>query len=400
VTKRNGIPKTVRDKVLVDAMHRCCLCPEHQEVVDLHHVVPISEDGPNTEDNLMAVCPTCHAKIHRIRNRYSAEQLRMYKERWVQLCALGLPLDMRIAQAFDTTRPPTPTQTPAVSLVSHGPSTSAGSIPADIFNQMRKALLDCDSFGDDRQLNAVFAHPKLKPWQHSMPQASNPAARVDAVIAFLVDKRRADTGESALVLLLCALSERLDPADELHSRLVELTASLDQIVFAAPNPLSTATSRLPQLALKLFRMDRKQAHQDQIVFSPSKEERTIERVFGLALENTTETIPAKGIFIRVEFWWRGESPQKPPIIYAPSQHEKWTPPFSELLNEKEAVLNFRDPDLACVHKHPVEWGNFKFVLSEPIKGSFLITYTISTLEPVTESHGELRIVIGDDAQGS
>lgn len=75
MTKRNSIPRTVRDKVLVDAMHRCCLCPEHQEVVDLHHVVPIGEDGPNTADNLMAVCPTCHAKIYRIRNRYTPEQL-------------------------------------------------------------------------------------------------------------------------------------------------------------------------------------------------------------------------------------------------------------------------------------------------------------------------------------
>jgi hypothetical protein len=115
MAKRKAIPQSARDKVLVDAMHRCCLCPEHQEVIDLHHVVPISEGGPNTEDNLMAVCPTCHAKIHRIRNRYSADQLRMYKERWVQLCALGLPLDLRLAQAFDTSKPP-PSEMPGVSV--------------------------------------------------------------------------------------------------------------------------------------------------------------------------------------------------------------------------------------------------------------------------------------------
>jgi hypothetical protein len=87
-------------------MHRCCLCPEHQEVVDLHHIVPISENGPNTEDNLMVICPTCHAKIHRIRNRYTSNQLRMYKERWVQLCELGLPLDQRLAQAYSYKQPP------------------------------------------------------------------------------------------------------------------------------------------------------------------------------------------------------------------------------------------------------------------------------------------------------
>ena len=107
MTKRKTIPKDVRNKVLVDAMHRCCLCPAHEDIIDLHHIVPISEDGPNTEENLMAVCPTCHAKIHRLRKRYSVEQLRMYKERWGKLCALGLPLDARIALRI-TPHPPTP----------------------------------------------------------------------------------------------------------------------------------------------------------------------------------------------------------------------------------------------------------------------------------------------------
>jgi hypothetical protein len=105
MTKRKKIPQAVRDKLLVDAMHRCCLCPEHHDVTDIHHIVPISADGPNSEDNLMVVCPTCHAKIHRIRNRYSDEQLRMCKERWVRLCALGLPLDVRMTMAVDYTRP-------------------------------------------------------------------------------------------------------------------------------------------------------------------------------------------------------------------------------------------------------------------------------------------------------
>lgn len=112
MTKRKAIPQDVRDQVLVDAMHRCCLCPEHDDVVDLHHVIQVSQGGPNSAENLMAVCPTCHGKIHRIRGRYNEAQPRMYKERWVQLCALGLPLDARIAQAFDTHQPPPETPSP------------------------------------------------------------------------------------------------------------------------------------------------------------------------------------------------------------------------------------------------------------------------------------------------
>ncbi|HUT01588.1 MAG TPA: HNH endonuclease signature motif containing protein, partial [Phycisphaerae bacterium] len=108
MAKREKVPRALRDRLLVDAMHRCCLCPEHPDVTDLHHVVPISEGGPDTEENLMVICPTCHAKITRLRSRYTVEQLRMYKERWVTLCGSGLPLDVRLAQASDHTRPPLP----------------------------------------------------------------------------------------------------------------------------------------------------------------------------------------------------------------------------------------------------------------------------------------------------
>lgn len=110
MAKRRAIPKAVQDKLLVEAMHRCCLCPEHADITEVHHIDPISEGGPNSEDNLIVVCSNCHSKIHRIRNRYNPKQLQMYKERWVELCALGLPLDTRIAQAFDYNQPPSPLQ--------------------------------------------------------------------------------------------------------------------------------------------------------------------------------------------------------------------------------------------------------------------------------------------------
>jgi len=97
--KRNYIAKEIRDKLLVEAMHRCCLCPQHEDITHIHHIVPISEKGPDTEDNLMVVCPTCHAKIHRIRTMYNPAQLKMYKDRWVNLCAMGLTLEERLKKA-------------------------------------------------------------------------------------------------------------------------------------------------------------------------------------------------------------------------------------------------------------------------------------------------------------
>jgi len=97
--KRKAISQNIKDRLLVDSMHRCCLCPQHEDITDLHHIVFISEKGLDTEDNLMVVCPTCHAKIHRIRGRYTVKQLMMYKERWINLCAKGLTLEERIKKA-------------------------------------------------------------------------------------------------------------------------------------------------------------------------------------------------------------------------------------------------------------------------------------------------------------
>lgn len=98
--KRKPIKKEIKDKLLVDAMHRCCLCPQHEDLTtDFHHIVLFSENGPNTEENLMVVCPTCHAKIHRIRKMYNIEQLKMYKAKWISLCARGLTLEERLKEA-------------------------------------------------------------------------------------------------------------------------------------------------------------------------------------------------------------------------------------------------------------------------------------------------------------
>jgi hypothetical protein len=103
-------------------------------------------------------------------------------------------------------------------------------IPANMHKRVRETLLDCGPFEKDSQLRAVFAHPKLRPWRHSLPQAGNPADRVDATIAFLVEKHRADTKENALVLLLHVLSERIDPGDECHHRLAALADELQEVL--------------------------------------------------------------------------------------------------------------------------------------------------------------------------
>ena len=122
-------------------------------------------------------------------------------------------------------------------------------ISSDMYRQLRKALLDCGPFGDDSQLRTIFAHPKLRPWRHNVPQAPNPAARVDTAIDFLIERHRADTQENALVLFLRVLSDRLDPADECHPRLVKLADQLEDALGGGSSTEQATRSAIRSLAL-------------------------------------------------------------------------------------------------------------------------------------------------------
>ncbi|MEK9149540.1 MAG: HNH endonuclease, partial [Candidatus Desantisbacteria bacterium] len=115
--KKNKRKSATRDKLLVEAMHRCCLCPQHEDITDVHHIIFISEGGSDTEDNLMVVCPTCHAKIHRRPGMYTSNQLKTYKERWVSLCAKGISLEMLIPSLHNQT-PPEPNFVGRVEMLS------------------------------------------------------------------------------------------------------------------------------------------------------------------------------------------------------------------------------------------------------------------------------------------
>ncbi len=89
MARRTTIPQDIRRAVLIESGYRCAV-PTCRTilVIDLHHVIPLSEDGPNKLDNLIALCPNCHALHHR--GVISQEAIRVWKG---MLISLG--------QAFD-----------------------------------------------------------------------------------------------------------------------------------------------------------------------------------------------------------------------------------------------------------------------------------------------------------
>lgn len=64
--KRVKVPSTTAHLVLLEAGYRCANPVCRQIItIDVHHIVPVKEGGGNKPDNLLALCPNCHALVHR-----------------------------------------------------------------------------------------------------------------------------------------------------------------------------------------------------------------------------------------------------------------------------------------------------------------------------------------------
>lgn len=62
---RPSIPAALRRRVLVEAGHRCAIPTCRTIPVELAHIEPWAKVREHTFDNLIALCPTCHARFDR-----------------------------------------------------------------------------------------------------------------------------------------------------------------------------------------------------------------------------------------------------------------------------------------------------------------------------------------------
>ncbi len=58
-------PMQIRRQVLEEAGHRCAVPRCWQTPVDVHHIRTRGQGGEDTFENLIALCPNCHARYHR-----------------------------------------------------------------------------------------------------------------------------------------------------------------------------------------------------------------------------------------------------------------------------------------------------------------------------------------------
>jgi hypothetical protein len=82
--QRKALPIHVRTEVLIEAGFRCAV-PTCRTIlaIDLHHIVKVSQGGPDDASNLLALCPTCHALYHR--GEIAPEAILVWKSMLVSL---------------------------------------------------------------------------------------------------------------------------------------------------------------------------------------------------------------------------------------------------------------------------------------------------------------------------
>ncbi|MEK5065906.1 HNH endonuclease [Cytobacillus sp. FSL R5-0596] len=68
-TEGRQIAKSVKDEVRNKCKNRCSECGE-KEKLQFHHIEYFSKGGQNTSDNLILLCASCHAEVHKGEQSY------------------------------------------------------------------------------------------------------------------------------------------------------------------------------------------------------------------------------------------------------------------------------------------------------------------------------------------
>ncbi len=76
----------LRNKLIHESRNQCAICGS-EAFLEMAHIVPIARGGEASEDNMIALCPTCHRAVDS--SGVPAEFLKGVKNRWVSDGELG-----------------------------------------------------------------------------------------------------------------------------------------------------------------------------------------------------------------------------------------------------------------------------------------------------------------------
>ena len=74
---RDHLPNHLRRIILVESGHRCAIPTCRATPIEIAHIVPWAQTREHSPDNLISLCPNCHARYHR--GEIDRESIRTYK---------------------------------------------------------------------------------------------------------------------------------------------------------------------------------------------------------------------------------------------------------------------------------------------------------------------------------
>jgi HNH endonuclease len=77
-------PEKIRLQVLKKADHTCCWCNNLQNKVEVHHIQPRAEKGPDAEDNAAPLCSNCHTLYGG--NPDLRKEIKLRRDHWYETC--------------------------------------------------------------------------------------------------------------------------------------------------------------------------------------------------------------------------------------------------------------------------------------------------------------------------
>ena len=77
-------PKRIREEVRTQAHFSCCVCQQPSLSVEVHHIIPEAQGGPDTKANAAPLCPSCHADFGD--NAKKRRAIKQRRDFWYQLC--------------------------------------------------------------------------------------------------------------------------------------------------------------------------------------------------------------------------------------------------------------------------------------------------------------------------
>ena len=73
-------------KVKKKANFTCCWCQDITNKVEIHHIIPQADDGPDTEDNAAPLCGNCHTLYGG--NPDLRKEIRLRRDHWYEQCSM------------------------------------------------------------------------------------------------------------------------------------------------------------------------------------------------------------------------------------------------------------------------------------------------------------------------